>query len=102
MIIVLTCGKWRTRIWTYQEENLATQVCLITASGVANFHDVCEELCRWHESSVSIGGYDCENYAVPKSSLLDLIRSDSKISLSAILELATADEQAMLVPFSLY
>lgn len=42
--MALCCGKWRTRIWTYQEAKLATKVLLLTASGVADFQDVLKEL----------------------------------------------------------
>ncbi|KAL8832631.1 MAG: hypothetical protein Q9191_000147 [Dirinaria sp. TL-2023a] len=82
--VALSCGKWRTRIWTYQEAKLATKVLLLTASGIADFQDVLKELCRRHELSVTIGGRDSEKLLVLKNSMLGLIRSDSEITLSAI------------------
>lgn len=39
----LLCGKWMTRIWTYQEICLAKRAMIITGNGVVEFMD----MARW-------------------------------------------------------
>jgi len=38
--IALRCGKWATRVWTYQEIKLATRALIVTAQGVYDFADL--------------------------------------------------------------
>lgn len=40
----LLWGRWRTRMWTYQEARLATTVKLITGIGPVDFHKLIKEL----------------------------------------------------------
>lgn len=42
--ICLACGKWTTRVWTFQEIYLAKKSVIITATGVVDFVDMARRL----------------------------------------------------------
>jgi hypothetical protein len=42
--VCLICGKWMTRVWTYQEICLAKQALIITGSGFVGFLDISRKL----------------------------------------------------------
>jgi hypothetical protein len=37
---VLSCGRWLTRMWTYQEVKLAKKALIVTKTGTLDFHDM--------------------------------------------------------------
>lgn len=43
--VCLSCGKWNTRIWTFQEIYLARKAIIITATGVVDFTAMVRRLC---------------------------------------------------------
>jgi len=57
---ILNCGRWLTRMWTYQEIKLAKKAYIVTKTGTLDFHDMIRALDaragenevhykRWHE-----------------------------------------------------
>ena len=42
--VVLACGKWATRVWTYQEIKLANRAVVVTATGGIEFLDMIAQL----------------------------------------------------------
>jgi ankyrin repeat protein len=42
--VILLCGKWVTRVWTYQEIKLASRALIITANGFFVFQDIINRL----------------------------------------------------------
>lgn len=42
--VAILCGKWSTRVWTYQEIKLATNAVIVTATTVYNYGDVLARL----------------------------------------------------------
>ena len=42
--VCLTCGKWATRVWTFQEIYLAKKAVVLTATGVVDFLDMTRRL----------------------------------------------------------
>ncbi|KAF4635468.1 hypothetical protein G7Y89_g2619 [Cudoniella acicularis] len=40
----LCCGKWRARLWTFQEAKLAFKVVVLTGSGVVDYHELVNTL----------------------------------------------------------
>ena len=41
---LLSCGRWLTRMWTYQEIKLAKKAHIVTKTGTLDFHDMVEAL----------------------------------------------------------
>ncbi|KKY27450.1 putative ankyrin repeat protein [Phaeomoniella chlamydospora] len=48
--VTLSCGKWLTRLWTYQEIKLSTKALILTASGYVRFDHILAELTRLEQS----------------------------------------------------
>lgn len=57
---ILSCGRWLTRMWTYQEIKLAKKALVVTKSSMLDFHDMVTALdtrasqdeakyAQWHE-----------------------------------------------------
>ncbi|KAK4977331.1 hypothetical protein LTR66_010156 [Elasticomyces elasticus] len=42
--VALICGKWITRIWTYQEIKLATRAVIVTGAGIVEYGDILNTL----------------------------------------------------------
>jgi hypothetical protein len=40
VVVALSCGKWATRVWTYQEIKLANRAVVVTAIGGVDFADM--------------------------------------------------------------
>ncbi|QSZ32964.1 hypothetical protein DSL72_002547 [Monilinia vaccinii-corymbosi] len=46
--VALACGKWATRVWTFQEIKLANTALVVTATGSVNFADMISHLKALH------------------------------------------------------
>ncbi|KAI9643855.1 hypothetical protein NHQ30_007206 [Ciborinia camelliae] len=46
--VALACGKWATRVWTFQEIKLANRAIVVTATGNVNFFDMISHLKALH------------------------------------------------------
>ncbi|KAI9758892.1 MAG: hypothetical protein M1840_003740 [Geoglossum simile] len=42
--VILSCGRWLTRIWTYQEVKIARKTLIVTATHVVDFSEMVETL----------------------------------------------------------
>ena len=42
--VALVCGKWATRVWTFQEIKLASRALVLTATGTFDFHELVSEV----------------------------------------------------------
>lgn len=72
--VCLACGKWMTRVWTFQEIYLAKKALIMTGTGVVDYHTMSARL-------RSLSGLDdeCSNiYASMSSSSLKAVYSAKK------------------------